>query len=79
MAGLSRAARRTLERLAAEGPLPTARVPGPGTVSGISAAALVRRGLAEEVALPHPGGGARWRVRITAAGRAALEGSDPPG
>ena len=71
---LSEGARLVLARLAAEGPLPTARVTGPDGVSGVVVAALVRRGLVEEVSVPaaEAGGGTVWRVRITEAGRAAL-------
>ena len=71
---LSEGARLVLARLAAEGPLPTARITGPDGVSGVAVAGLLRRGLVEEVEVPaaEAAGGVRWRVRITPAGREAL-------
>ena len=65
--GISAAAREVLARLADEGPLPTAARTGPDGVSGVVAAALVRRGFVEEVTVD---GG--WRVALTDAGRALL-------
>lgn len=73
---LTPAARRTLEDVLRNGPLPTSRAPRPGhAVSGASAMALLNRGFLEYV---WPEGRThQYLVGITDAGRAALQGETP--